>query len=86
MVRDMIDIQSFLLLRRHIIASVSLVGNRRQRATGYSRLLTPPSAMKRSLRAASNAIDYAKFYSLWRVTAIRVCDLACNVIKHARGG
>jgi len=26
--------------------------------------------MKRSIRAASNAIDYAKFYSLWRVTAI----------------
>ena len=42
--------------------------------------------MKRSIRAASNAIDYAKFYSLWHVTAIRVYDLAGNVIKHASQG
>ena len=39
--------------------------------------------MKRSIRAASNATDYAKFYNLWLVTAIRVYDLAGNVIKHA---
>ena len=40
--------------------------------------------MKRSIRATSNAIDDAKFYSLWHVTAILVYDLAGNVIRHAR--
>jgi len=39
--------------------------------------------MKQSIRTASNAIDYAKFYCLWQVTAILVYDLAGNVIKHA---
>jgi hypothetical protein len=42
-----------------------------------------PSAMKRSIRAASNATDYAKFYSLSHDAVIRVYDLAGNVIKHA---
>jgi len=28
-------------------------------------------------------IDYAKFCSLWHVTAVRVYDSAGNVIKHA---
>ena len=39
--------------------------------------------MKQSTRAASNAIDYAKFYSLSHDTVIDVYNLAGNVIKHA---
>jgi hypothetical protein len=43
----------------------------------------PSSLMKRLTRAVSNAIDYAKFYSLSHDTVIDVYNLAGNVIKHA---
>jgi hypothetical protein len=40
--------------------------------------------MKRSIRAASNAIDYAKFYSLWHVTAIETRAFPSLARRHPR--